>query len=145
MANFHTVEDPLSRPIGTAGIFKHNEDGFTLIEFLVALFIFLLVASGLSAMIVTTIHANLHSRNGKIATTLAQNKIEEFRNRASLAETTGYASDPSNPLNEEAESGGIFYRSWNITTSTGPKIVEIKVTWTDYISHEVTLVTMITK
>jgi hypothetical protein len=75
---------------------------------------------------------NQKSYNIAIADALAQDKIEELKARpASFA--TG---------SDTVSSGISFSRSWTVTANSpiaGMHKIDVTVTWTDYLSHSITL------
>jgi len=98
------------------------QQGFTLIEVLVASGLMAIVMMGLQSLLVTTIRANTLANTTTAATTLAQQKIELLRNTAysSVALTSG-TSDTVSP----------YTRTWVITNgpATNTKSVTVSVSW----------------
>ncbi|MBI3585094.1 MAG: type IV pilus modification protein PilV [Nitrospinae bacterium] len=121
---------------------KQNEMGFTLIEVLIAIVILSIALLGLSSMNLYTIQGNNLARQETAAVALAQDKIEELKNKTfvdsavndsnatnntdytTLKNATSYPScqlltcvdqqDANNPIDEKGNSGGVYTRIWNI-------------------------------
>ena len=121
-----------------------NNDGFTLIEIMVAATIFSFAVLGLGIGTVSVIQTNQYSHLYTSATNLAQAKLEELRAMTSAAfsglscpsfATTGCNDSP-------VASGTTFSRSWQITPNapvTGVNQIDVKIDWTDYASRSVTI------
>lgn len=58
----------------------HSEQGFTLIEVVIAMFIITVLVATTGGIIRLTVRANTESVNTSAVTTVAQNKMEEMRN-----------------------------------------------------------------
>lgn len=118
----------------------HNPKGFTLVEFLVALFILGFAILSLASLQVTATKGNLGSKNLSTANVLAERKMEEFKNIpfANLALISNHA-DPDNPLNSNGlggvwNDGRIFNRFWSIASHAGSsnmKRITVTVAWTE--------------
>src|SRR2546421_9490 len=121
------------------------QQGTTFIEVIAAVSVFALVVSGLSPALLSARKAADLSKNQSIATTLAKDKIEEFRTQTSPA--AGTYNDPNNPLQPGGTTGGIFNRSWTVTADTpisGVNRVAVTVQWSDRPAQtSVTLVTLV--
>lgn len=121
---------------------KSRVQGFTLIEVLVAMSIFAIAVLGLAVGATSVMRANQTSFYSTIATNLAQDKLEELK-----AKTVSVL--PNCPLytttacyDTKSSSGMNFSRSWKITSGspvTGVTQIDVKVDWTDYISHTLTV------
>ena len=120
-----------------------NNQGFTLVEIMVAATIFSFAVLGLAIGTVSVIQTNQYSHLQASAINLAQAKLEELRAMTSLAFSS--LSCPSfaaigcsdNPVT----SGTTFNRSWKITNNspvTGVNQIDVQITWTDYASRTVT-------
>jgi len=119
-------------------------DGFTLVEVLVAATIFVFALLGLAAGTVSILRTNNTSQLQVSAVNLAQAKIEEFRAMSAAAfgalacpsyTSTGCSDTPS-------ASGKIYNRSWQITADSpvaGVSAIAVKVDWSDYSSRSVTM------
>ena len=116
-------------------IHSSNKCGFTLIEVLVAMGIFSFTFLALAAGAGSVMRANETSYNSTIATSLAQDKVEELKARnASVLISEGPVTD---------NVGGIdFTRAWTVTPNSpvvGTKQVDVTVTWQDYTPHVLTI------
>ena len=116
------------------------QDGFTLIEVLVAMTIFAIAILGLAIGATSVIRANQTSLYTTIATNLAQDRLEELKSRTAANITT-----TGSPENNISVSGVPvqFNRSWTVTSNcnsvSGLICVTVTVSWTDYISHNVVI------
>jgi Tfp pilus assembly protein PilV len=105
-----------------------SEHGSTFIEVLAAVAVFAVVVIGLSPTLLNTRKVADLSKNQSIATTLAEDKIEQIRTLSTIA------SGSDGPFNPDGTSGGIFSRSWTVTANSptvGVSRVEVVVSWPD--------------
>jgi len=113
-----------------------NSSGFTLVEILIAMFIFVVGLLGVAGVATTVINGNAFSKKITTATTLAQNKMEEIKG-------TAYPSIASGSDTQET----IYTRTWTVTSDspvTGMKTIDIVVAFSWKGSpHNVTLQTMV--
>jgi len=124
--------------------------GFTLIEILVAMSIFAVAVLGLAVGATSVMRANQTSYFNTIATNIAQDKLEELKGMTVAAlpscpsYTTAGCSDTRTSL------GLTFSRSWQIIANglvdptTGLPVggvyrLDVKIDWTDYTSHTLTV------
>jgi type II secretion system protein I len=118
---------------------KHN-DGFTLIEVLVAISIMALVLAGLASMGVTTIQADTHSRRQSVAVNWAQAKLEDLRilRRSNGDWTAGFHSGTT-----EEKDGIEYTREWEVEMdyNTYKQLARVTVTvsWDDGTSGSVSV------
>jgi type IV pilus assembly protein PilV len=121
----------------------HNQNGFTLLEVLLAITIFSIGLLAVAAMQVSAIHGNKLGNEWTQATTLAQEQMEALKSGdiTTAAYTPGAYSDPNNPMTVTGASGGIFNRSWNIAANTDFSVrATVTVSWTQQgVSHSVVL------
>ena len=116
------------------------QDGFTLIEVLVAMTIFAIAILGLAIGATSVIRANQTSLYTTIATNLAQDRLEELKSR-----TPANINTTGSPENNISVSGVPvkFNRSWTVTSNcnsvSGLICVTVTASWTDYISHNVVI------
>jgi len=137
------------------------EQGFTLIETLIASFLIMTVILGLLGMMTTLMQSNSTNEYHDKAIDLAQDKVEELKmalptsfdlsdlntgNNANLESTTDFDHQQGN-INEFGIAGGIYTRTWNIADdnpTTGMKLVVTIVSWTDSLGpHSVKLKTIL--
>ncbi len=124
-------------------VFAGWQEGFTLIEVLVAIVLIAIGILGFSINTIGVIRGNYISRNVTIATNLAQDKMEE------LIGQTNPADGFDGPLNSQgflSPSG--FDRSWDIAPVSGKpgfSQIDVTVSWRDYIDREVKLSTLVYK
>jgi len=112
-------------------------DGFTVIEALVAMFIFAVAVLGLAMGATSVMRANQTSLHTTIATNLAQDRLEELKSRTPAnIDTTGSPENIS-------VSGLSFNRSWTVTSNcsgvSGLICITVTVDWTDYSSRSVVI------
>jgi type IV pilus assembly protein PilV len=124
---------------------KSNENGFTLIEVLIAIAVFAIGILAVGKMQITAIKGNYFANDLTKATTLAQDRMEELislsyadplnndtndNGSAGLDDTNATAdhNDPNNPVD------GRYTVSWNIATNypiDNTKEIRVIITWTD--------------
>ncbi len=101
-----------------------NENGFTLIETMLAIAIMAIGLLALASLQVTAIGGNAQSKKRTLALSLAEDKIETYRH-------TAYASIPAG---QEVETGleTLYTRNTDVendTPVTGVKTVTVTVFW----------------
>ena len=123
-------------------------EGFTLIEILVAIG---LIAVGILSFSLNTIgvmRGNYISGNYTIATSLAQDKMEELLVQTSFTDVDNCTNPPDQDITATGGTGGIYDRCWEIAApspSLGANLKQIDVTvsWRDYLNRTVTLSTLV--
>ena|ERR1043166_2381889 len=111
-----------------------RQDGFTLIEILIALSLFAIAILGLAAGTSTVIQVNQKNYFSSIATNLAQDKLEELKANPGTLASGGPITD--------TYDGVTFTRVWTITPDSPVDTVtqiDVTVTWTDYINRTITI------
>jgi prepilin-type N-terminal cleavage/methylation domain-containing protein len=115
-----------------------KQDGFTLVEILVALSIFTFAVLGLAAGTVSITRTNQNSHLNATAINLAQAKLEELRSMTTAAFAT-LSCPSSTPCSDSTIASNTTYnRQWSITTNspvTGVNRIDVSIAWTDYTSH----------
>ena len=119
-------------------------DGFTLVEVMVAVTIFVFAILGLAAGTVSVLRTNQTSGLQAGAVNLAQGKIEEFRamSTTALAALSCPAYTSSGCSDAPSASGKTFSRSWQVTANSpvaGVNTIAVKVDWSDYASRSLTV------
>ena len=114
------------------------ERGFTLVEMIVAMFIFGVLATGMTTLMGVLIQNNEFAQDMTVATTLAENKMEEFKNIPYGSIQQGWGWDMPT-------SG--YWRIWETQDNIpdpNMKQITIMVIWFDskYQFHTVSLITI---
>lgn len=107
-----------------------NEKGFTLLEILVAITVLSIGLLGMAGLTTSIIHGNTLSKKVTMATTLGQDKMEDFRR-------LGYSGTPSTDTTTEENYNSIpgypFYKRVTFidvdNPSLGMKTVTVTVFW----------------
>ena len=118
-----------------------KDDGFTLVEILIALTIFSFAVLGLAIGTVSVIRTNQSSHLRTSAVNLAQARLEELRAMTSTA-FSGLSCSSSTPCSDSPVASGVtFTRQWWITTNSpvsGVNKIDVSINWTDYTSQSMT-------
>ncbi|MBI2089109.1 MAG: prepilin-type N-terminal cleavage/methylation domain-containing protein [Deltaproteobacteria bacterium] len=118
------------------------DTGFTLVEILVAMTIFAVAVLGLAIGATSVMRANQTSYFNTVATNLAQDKLEQLKATA-VSQLPNCPSYTSTGCSDTQTSLGLtFSRSWQIIANSpvsGVNRLDVKIDWTDYISHSVTI------
>ena len=104
---------------------KHNDNGFTLLEVLVAIIILTAGLLGMAALTGGIIHGNKFSNDLTTATTLAQDKMEDIKRLGYSGVTSETKAVLSSPYDE-------YKREVTVTDdspASGMKTVSVKVYW----------------
>jgi len=119
--------------------FRHahraSRNGFTLVEVLVAMAIFSVAVLGLAIGATSIMRANKTSYLNTVATTLAQDKLEELKARFVLNITSG------GPITDTVKNV-VFTRTWTVTANSptaGVNRIDVFVSWQDYTNHTLTV------
>jgi len=123
---------------------KNAANGFTLIEVLVAMCIFAIAVLGLAIGATSVMRANQTGLNSTMATNWAQDKLEELKAKtvAALPTCPTYTTSGCSDIKTASGSAVNFNRSWQIISNspvTGVNRVDVKVDWTDYTTHTLTV------
>lgn len=104
------------------------QGGFTMVEVMVAILLTAIAVIGIMALFMTEMKASSYSRHATEATVLAADKLEKLRTMSSASLVTT-SSDPLNPLDSNGATGGVFERSWTVTSvGTPTTYVDLAVT-----------------
>jgi len=122
-----------------------KNEGFTLIEILIAIVIFSFAILGLAIGTVALTRNNADSHFRAVAINVAQARIEEIRsmNPATLAAlVAACTSGSSTGCNDTFSASGLgFQRRWWFATNSpvaGVNRIDVKVDWTDHGSRTLT-------
>jgi prepilin-type N-terminal cleavage/methylation domain-containing protein len=120
-----------------------DNQGFTLVEIMVAATIFSFAVLGLGIGTVSVIQTNQKSHLYTSAVNLAQAKLEEFRamTGAAFSGLSCPTFDTTGCKDTAVASGITFDRSWQVTANapvTGVSQVDVRIRWTDYASRTMT-------
>lgn len=109
-----------------------GSEGFSLIELMIALSILALAMLAAASMQYSAVRNNTSGNVLTQATMLAKAQLETLKNQQidSTALTPGSYSDPGS-IDGNGQSGGIYYRSWTITTlGLQARRITVTVQWT---------------
>jgi prepilin-type N-terminal cleavage/methylation domain-containing protein len=119
----------------------HKDDGFTLVEILIAITIFCFAVLGLAIGTISVIRTNQTSHLRASAVNLAQARLEELRAMTSAA-FSGLSCPSSTPCSDSATASGVtFTRQWWVTPNSpvaGVNRIDVSVNWSDYASQTLT-------
>lgn len=124
--------------------------GFSLIEALVSVTLFAVVAAGMAATTVAATRGNNASKTNSVAAALVHDKIEQLRaldpgaNPADLSH--GTHADPANPLTATGAVGGTFVRTWTVNRNfprSGMAFVRVRVAWNSPTPRQVEGITFV--
>ena len=120
-----------------------HQNGFSLLELVIAVSIFSVGLLALAAMTTSVINGNRISKNFTVAVTLAQTKLDDLR----ALDYDEIIHGTENQLDETGAVGmGIFTRVVTVESSnTNPtyKTVSVTVSWTDLSAKHVVLKSLI--
>jgi type IV pilus assembly protein PilV len=128
-----------------------NNQGFTMLELLIAIAILAIGLLGLATLQTSSIQGNRDSKEMTTAVFLAEKKMEELKSSPFTASpiNIGTTNDSNNPMNGSGASGGIYNRSWNVQTymsSANMKQITVTVAWNMAgKNHSVSLDTVVSK
>ncbi len=110
-----------------------DENGFSILEILIAVSIFAVGLLAVAALQITSFRGNRVGDELTKATMLAQMQVEALKgldfNSANLA--PGNYIDVNNPIDETGAAGGRFIRTWTIANNTTfSRLVTVTVGWT---------------
>lgn len=119
----------------------NKDDGFTLVEILIAITIFCFAVLGLAIGTVSVIRSNQTSHLRASAVNLAQARLEELRAMTAAA-FSALSCPSSTPCSDNAIASGVtFTRRWSITSNSpvaGVNRIDVTVNWSDYANQTLT-------
>ena len=123
-----------------------GQEGYTFNEVLISIALIGIGILGFSVNTVGVIQGNYTSSNFTIATNLAQEKMEQLKAQAALANVSYCPDSGEKGLTATGASGGIYDRCWTITDSPlgdGLKRIDVTVSWRDSASRAVSVSTLV--
>lgn len=117
---------------------RQNDAGVGLVEVVVALAVFSIIAAALGVASVSATRGDDVSKTTAAAAALVNDKIEQLRALDPSASpfpadlTAGNHSDPANPLTASGGSNGTYTRTWTVTENTparGLAEVVVSLAW----------------
>jgi prepilin-type N-terminal cleavage/methylation domain-containing protein len=123
-----------------------KEQGFTIIEVLVAMVILMFGLLAVGSMQVAAMRGNFMSGNTSMALSLASDRMEDLLNKDYAHPDLNLGAHAPERISiggAVVGTGGFYLRSYNITTQTSPtrKIIDITVTWENN-RHHVSIVSV---
>lgn len=116
---------------------KNNQEGFTLIELMIAIVILSVGLLGMATLTGSIVQKNKFSNDLTAATTLAQDKLEDVR-------ANGYASAVSETKTACVTPFSEYQREVTVSTlSAGMKQVTVKVYWGPSDAHDIEIKTIL--
>jgi type IV pilus assembly protein PilV len=111
-----------------------NQSGFSMLELLIALIVLSVGLLALAGLQQTAIESNAASQHLTSSTFLAESKMHELKTDGYASLSNGTFSDANNPIDEEGQAGGIFTRTWTVSTmGVNTKQVAVTISWQDQI------------
>ncbi len=109
---------------------QKTEEGFTLIEVLIALLVLMVGMAGILSLQLTSMKATGFSRHATEASSLAEDKVEELRTVPLNSARFASGSDQVDARGV-ADAAGLYIRTWTITPQTDTTIVTVSVAWNE--------------
>jgi len=136
------MKKSIKKTTGAATLHRrlNSRAGFTLIEVLVAISIFAFGMLGLAAGAISITRANKTAQFHTMATALAQEKLEQLKATSAGFVVTCNSSCETAPTYLGVSS---FTRKWDVLDNTpqaGLKQIAVTIQWTDYIQHEIVVI-----
>ena len=129
------------------------KNGFTLIEVLIAIAVFSIGILAVASLQLANTKNNTTANIMTQATMLARAQIEQLKNEditTSPDLTVGNHNDPNNPIDENGAAGGIYTRTWTVSSLPSPPFneareVEVTVNWNRLGQNRSVVMTTITR
>jgi len=110
-------------------VFPGTDQGFTLIEVLIALAIFAIGILSVGTLILSTTRNNTNGDLLTQATMLARAKIEEKKREADI-DTLPVGTETESDIDMEGNPGGIYTRECGISSVGNARRIQVTVSWT---------------
>jgi len=124
-----------------------TDRGFTLIEVLIAIAIFSVGILAVAKMQYWNVRNNTTGNMTTQATMLARQQMEALKSQDIEDLTMGTTPDPSNPIDEDGNPGGIYRRQWVVTNPIGggSRQIQVTVSWVRNGQNRSVVLTSITR
>lgn len=111
---------------------RGQQDGFTLVEALVTLFLLTLIALSVGQLVGVGLMSNEAAEHLTVATTLSNSKIEQLRNTDYVELIAGGSLDSDQAtyfdfVDDNDDGANDYSRRWQITDQVGGKLVAVQV------------------
>lgn len=125
-----------------------RQEGFTLNEVLISVGFITIGVLGFTLNTIGVIRGNHISGNVTVATNLAQDKMEQLKAQSTFTDVDNCPDSGDQEITATGAAGGIYSRCWairdfSLAGTTRLKEISVTVRWRDYLSHEVTLSTLV--
>ena len=107
-----------------------TDQGFTLIEVLIAMAIFSIGILAVGTLVLSTTRNNTGSNILTQATMLARSKIEEKKREVDAGTFSGVDDPTEYNIDSQGLPGGIYTRECNVSSAGSAWQVEVTVSWT---------------
>ena len=115
---------------------RTQQDGFTVVEVLIALLILVIGFAGILSLQLTAMKSTSFSRHATEASILAEDKIEELRTIPMPALADGTDTVDARGVDDDA---GLYTRTWTVVPGTSTTTVTVAVTWNEQGSEPYTI------
>lgn len=108
-----------------------GDNGYLMLEILMAVAIFSIGFLAVGSLIVSTTRNNTTGNIITQATMLAAEKLESLKDTTNIT-TLASEVDPSNPIDDQGNNGGIYTRSWTIDplpADDTARRIKVRVSW----------------
>jgi type IV pilus assembly protein PilV len=105
-----------------------DQQGFTLIEVLIALLVLMVGMAGILSLQLTSMKATAFSRHATEASSLAEDKVEDLRTVPLNSARFATGSDQVDARGVQ-DADGLYTRSWTITPGTDTTVINVSVSW----------------
>lgn len=125
--------------------------GFTLIEILIAVAVFTIGVLAVLWVISDSLQESRKQHMRQVATSLAQQKLEELRNVSYFDLVGGQEEDEYGAevlLDEYGQPGGMFARTWVVAEDSpmqGTKTLEVTVSWQGETEESISIMTIVSR
>lgn len=109
---------------------RRGEEGFTLIEVLIALLVLMVGMAGVLSLQLTSMKATGFSRHATEASSLAEDKVEDLRTVPVNSARFASGRDQVDARGV-ADPDGLYIRTWTITPQTDTTIITVAVAWNE--------------